>query len=108
MNAPLLLSIFALVTSVLGLGVAAFSLIARQTHPEVAAVQREVHALSADLSDLADRWNHWMRRDATRSARLAREAQSTPTPEAGALPPGARKALLRQRAGLAAVQSPGG
>lgn len=58
---------------------------------------RKLTALDADLSDLSDRVNQWMRRDSTRRAR---EAKAEPIlPADPNLSPGSdRKAALRARA----------
>lgn len=94
MDIATLLMILALAFSVLALGTAVAAIVLRQTHPELAAVQRELHAMQADITDLADRLNHWMRRDNTRVARAAREQQlELPAPAAS----GDRKAALRAR-----------
>lgn len=68
--------------------------------PTSANVGSRVSALDADLSDLADRVNQWMRRDQTRKAREAKAAGAAIGADFdGGLPnPNAdRKAALRAR-----------
>lgn len=101
MTPALLLSILALSASGVALITAGIALYARQTHPEVARIQAEITALNDSLTDHADRVNHWMRRDATRNARAAREAPLAMQP--AELSPAQRKLAIRQRASLHAI-----
>jgi hypothetical protein len=78
--------------AVLAIGIAAVSLAIRRQPPEFSALTSQVRALDSDLSELADKVQHWMRRDAVRRARSGQD-------EPAAVPAIAmdRKAELRQR-----------
>jgi len=85
----------ALALSVLALAVSILSLWLRQSPPEIRALQSQVQHIDADLSELADRQNTWMRREATRHAR-AGKADFAPGP-AAPQSPAEKKAALRAR-----------
>lgn len=93
-------SILALALSVLASGVSIVTLRLQQSPPEVSALKSSLATLELDVTELADRTNTWMRRDATRKARDAKEniQQVAPTD------PTAVKAALRARiAGIRGV-----
>lgn len=89
-------SILALALSVVALGVAIVTLRLQQIPPELSALQSKVNTLDLDLTELADRQNTWMRRDAARTARAGRELPAPASPKD-------RKAELRAR--FAAVRT---
>lgn len=88
-----MLSNLALALSVLALGVAIVTLRLQQVPLDLARLISKVNQIDLDLSELADRQNTWMRRDATRTARAAKD-QLVPPPLAD---PVTAKADLRRR-----------
>ena len=86
--------------ALLALGCAAVSLYFRAQPPEFHSLLTQVRGLDSDLSELSDKVNHWMRRDAVRRARAGREE-----PEAPAIPASRNDRKAEIRARLAAVRS---
>jgi hypothetical protein len=85
-------SILALVASGLAVGLSIITLRLQRVPPELAALSSKVLTLDADLTELADRQNTWMRRDAARTARAGQG--TSPPPPTG---PADVKAELRRR-----------
>lgn len=84
--------------ALIAVAIAGVSLAFRRDPPEVAALSSQLRALDSDVSELADRVNHWMRRDAVRRARSGRdEAEAPPVPATLA----DHKAALRAKVALA-------
>jgi len=92
MEISLFASFVALALSVLGAGIAVVTLRLQRSPPEVARLESKVSQLDLDVTEIADRINHWMRRDAVRSARAKNEA---PPPALGNLSGAELKAQLR-------------
>ena len=93
MDTGFIISIVALGFAVLGVCGAIVSLWIRQAPPELTEVLSKVRQLDLDLTELADRQNTWMRRDAVRNARDGKLVPPTAIP----LDPAQVKAELRRR-----------
>jgi hypothetical protein len=81
--------------ALLAIGIAGVSLAFRRQPPEFSDLLSQVRALDSDLTELADKVNHWMRRDAVRRARSGHDEPAVPAV------PLDRKAELRQRLAVA-------
>jgi hypothetical protein len=90
----------ALALSVAALGVSIITLWFQRSPPDVSALKSRVENVDLDLTELSDRVTHWMRRDATRSARAGRDVPLTPP---AAITPEQKKVDLRRRAGLSGM-----
>ena len=86
--------------ALLALGCAVVSLYFRAVPPELHNVTTQVRSLDSDLSELSDKVNHWMRRDAVRRARAGREEGDAGASSSPATPM-TRKQELRARIRLA-------
>jgi hypothetical protein len=63
------LSILALALSVLAVAISGFSALYLQRFSDAAKLHERLSISESDLTDLADRVNHWMRRDSVRRTR---------------------------------------
>jgi len=67
----LTLSILALALSVLACGITAFSWFFQREFSDSAKLHERISITESDLTDLADKVHHWMRRDSVRRTRAA-------------------------------------
>lgn len=84
------ITILALVLSLLAVGISAVSVLFLLKFSDVSTLHTRVTTTETDLTDLADRVNHWMRRDSVRRTR-----ERPDVPPVVSLDP---KADLRRRA----------
>lgn len=70
---PLVMEIAIIAISVVALGFSSVTLVLllawKRDNPDVSKLNARIHATDTALTDLADRCNHWFRRQSTRQAR---------------------------------------
>ena len=103
MEISVLMSLSALLLSLLGIGFAGFALWFRANPPDVSRLETRLSSLSLELTDLADKTGQWIRRQAVRNTRdKAPLTDSDSTP--GGLPADPRELKNALRARVRMIQ----